>query len=150
MAKLSEMKSAELLSLYVTFLRALYHIHQNAHWKTSGENFYGNHLVFQRLYEATQENADMAAEKTIGLYNGLLDMPEKFSTICSQFNADNFDNNYALASLKAEQAFLQFSQLVYDQLKSSGAITLGLDDMIMAIASKSEVHVYLLKQIKST
>jgi DNA-binding ferritin-like protein len=132
----------EIMSLYVAFLRALYQILQEAHWKSTGTEFYGNHLLFERLYSATQETVDDAAEKTIGVFGELKDYHEIIAELCTKFESDNLIES----CLKAEQMFLAFSQNVYDDLKESGAMTLGLDDMIMSIASKHEVHVYLLKQ----
>ena len=137
---------AALMSLYVSFLRALYHIHQNAHWKTKGPEFYGNHLLFQRLYEATQEHVDQAAEKAVGLFGDFEDNHDQVKEICNKFNPENFNDNYIQAALKAEQTFLALSQTLYRQIKNLNAMTLGLDDMIMSIASAHEVHVYLLKQ----
>ena len=132
-----------LMSFYVGFLRALYNIHQTSHWKTKGNDFYGNHLLFQRLYEATQQSADEAAEKTIGLFDELKNQNEIIKTICQKFSSED---NYVKTSLEAEQAFLKLSKAIYDKLKSSNVMTLGLDDLVMAIAGRHEVHVYLLKQ----
>lgn len=135
-----------LMSMYVAFLRALYQIHQNAHWKASGSNFYGNHLLFQRIYEGTQQSADEAAEKTIGLYGELHEMSSNIQEITDKFSPEKFDGDLLSASLKAEQTFLALSQTVYNQLKNLKTMTLGLDDLIMSIANRHEVHVYLLKQ----
>ena len=66
------------LATYTAFLRSLYLIHQNSHWLSKGHNFYGNHIMFQRLYESAQTNADKAAEKLIGLYgNAAIDLGEQ-------------------------------------------------------------------------
>lgn len=135
-----------LISLYVAYLRALYQLHQNAHWKTKGSGFYGNHLLFQRLYEGTQETVDEAAEKALGVFGELKESNETIKEIVNKFNVENFDNDYIQASLKAEQTFLALSQTLYNQLKNLKAMTLGLDDLIMSIANRHEVHVYLLKQ----
>ena len=59
-------KCQKMANMYVAMLRAIYNVHQNNHWLTEGDNFYGNHLLFQRIYESAQENADLAAEKFIG------------------------------------------------------------------------------------
>lgn len=136
-----------LMSLYVAYLRALYQLHQNAHWKTKGSNFYGNHLLFQRLYEGTQESVDEAAEKALGVFGELKENNDLIKDIVNKFNVENFDNDYIQSLLKAEQAFLALSQTLYNQLKNLKAMTLGLDDLIMSIANRHEVHVYLLKQV---
>ena len=136
----------ELMSLYVAFLRALYNIHQNFHWRSKGDNFYGNHLLFQRLYEGTQEDADNAAERTIGLFDTLEGLDTVIATIVSKYSPEGFEGQLTQPALDAEQTFLAISEKLYQQLKESGDMTLGLDDLIMNIASRHEVHVYLLKQ----
>lgn len=141
------MDAKKQMSLYVAFLRALYQIYQNAHWETKGEVFYGNHLLFQRLYEATQEHVDNAAEKTIGVYGTLYKLDPLIARLCMKYSAKNFNDNWAKTILTAENIFLKFSQKLYDDLKDNNEITLGVDDLIMAISNAHEVHVYLLKQI---
>src|SRR5690606_14936816 len=48
-------EACKLLSMYVAFTRALYLLHQQNHWESVN---YGDHLLFQRLYEDAQEMAD--------------------------------------------------------------------------------------------
>lgn len=140
------MEPEKLMAQYVAFLRALYHIHQNAHWKSQGDNFYGNHLLFQRLYEGTSESVDMAAEKTLGVFDELEDMPDFINGIVAKFDFDKFDGDIVKAVLAAEEMFQKFSKSIYDKLKELSVMTLGLDDMLMELAGKHEVHIYLLKQ----
>jgi DNA-binding ferritin-like protein len=149
MKKLAQEKRSpqDLMSLYVTFLRALYLLHQQNHWRTPG---YAEHLLFQRIYEAVQEAVDEAAEKTMALYEKL-DKQEKVSTITDKFNPTEPTVLACLkSSLAAEIAFGKFAERVYNTLKEMNAITLGLDDMIMSQASGGEVRIFLLQQaIKS-
>ena len=137
---------SEIMSMYVAFLRGLYQLLQEAHWKSSGPEFYSKHLLFERLYKATQETVDEAAEKTLGVFGELHECHEIITDICDKFKPENFDNDYIQSTLKAEQMFLAFSQTIYDHLKQMKAITLGLDDLILSIASTHEIHIYLLKQ----
>lgn len=134
------MNPIDLMSLYVAYLRALYQIHQNNHWKTKGN--YGNHLLFQRLYEAVQEMADGAAEKTIGVFGDLNVSPEKIAEITEKFSTED----PVVSSLKAEKGFQALSTMVYDELEKADLLTLGIDDMIMSNANTSETHCYLLQQ----
>ena len=55
------------LSVALVHLKFLASVHQNHHWVTKGDPFYGDHLLFQRVYEATAEDIDTMAEKAIGL-----------------------------------------------------------------------------------
>jgi DNA-binding ferritin-like protein len=146
MKKLAQQrKPVDLMSLYVTFLRALYLLHQENHLKTPG---YAEHLLFQRLYEGVQEAVDEAAEKTIGVFGDLTKM-EKVSLLASQFDASKYGKGamaHLKSSLAGEVALGKFTERVYETLKESGAITLGLDDMLMSQASGGEVRIYLLQQ----
>jgi|SRR5271166_815639 len=140
----------ELACFYVAFLRSVSLQHQNAHWLARGDNFYGTHLLFERLYKSSQEDVDLAAEKMVGLFgNECLDLKmqaEMIGKILKQFSAESSVE----MSLAAEKKFLDISQKFYDKVKEADKMTLGLDDMIMAIASKREEACYLLQQTLKT
>lgn len=136
----------ELMSCYVAFLRVIYFIHQNNHWISKGTNFYGNHLLFQRIYESAQTDADLAAEKVVGLFGEeCLDFNLQKTLINKLLELKKEDDTIK-SSLEIEKKFLAFSKKVYGILEKSNKMTLGLDDMLMAIASKREESVYLLQQ----
>ncbi len=141
-------KVYKLANLYVASLRAIYLIHQHNHWTTKGASFYGNHLLFERLYTSATGDADMAAEKMIGLFGekGLdFDLQiDYMNKIVSKYAS--LDGNPVKMSLTIEKEFLQLSQSVFDTMEEEDAMTLGLDDMIMALASKHEENCYLLQQ----
>ena len=140
----------EFCNYYISFLRSLAILHQNNHWRTRGHNFYGNHLLFDKLYHAAADNSDLAAEKFIGVFSDdVLELPlhyEYMHKILKQFS----NGNPVETSLAAEKKFLEISKKLYDALKEAGKLTLGCDDMIMSIASKSEEAVYLLGQVEKT
>jgi len=144
MKKLAQQrKPLELMSLYVVFLKALYLLHQQNHWKTPG---YAEHLLFQRLYEGVQEPLDEAAERTVGLFGDLIKQ-EKVSAMVQQFAAKGDSAvDFLQSSLDAEVAFQEFAKRVYEMFKDSGTITLGLDDLLMSHCSLGEVRVFLLQQ----
>ncbi len=134
-------------STYLAFLRAIYMTHQHNHWTTKSKSFYGNHLLFQRLYESAQENADMAAEKFIGILGGeFLDFKNQSDAVSKILTRYASVSDQFEMSLKIEQDFLKFSKIAYDCFEGNKKMTFGLDDMIMSIASKREESVYLLKQ----
>jgi len=141
-------KVYKIANLYVATLRAIYFIHQNNHWTTKGSTFYGDHLLFERLYDASKGDADMAAEKMIGLFGEKaldFELQNSFmNKIVSKYAG--LDGNPAKMSLTIVKDFLQLSESVYKTIENEGSMTLGLDDMIMAIASKNEESCYLLQQ----
>lgn len=143
---------------YVAILRGLALIHQHAHWHCKSREYYGDHLLFDRLYTAVVANVDTAAEKTIGVFGdnlkdgqisleGHTELVNKFVRhVISQSNEKDAKFLLAKRSLVAEEIFLKYSEDLYNKLKKSNKITLGVDDMIMSIASAHEENVYLLKQ----
>jgi DNA-binding ferritin-like protein len=141
---------SEITCYYISFLRALALIHQSHHWLTRGKNFYGNHLLLDRIYKSAAENSDLAAEKLIGIFgDDSLELPlhaEYMHKLLEKFSS----GEPISTSLLAEKKFLELSQKFYDALKKADKMTLGLDDMIMAIASQREEAVYLLGQVEKT
>jgi DNA-binding ferritin-like protein len=155
MNKLAAADPAKLMNAFVSYLRALYMLHQNNHWQGGGQGAYGNHLLFERLYKQKQEDADAAAEKCIGLFGpesiDLSSQMPAITKIAAKFSYTNYagedvSHSYLTSSLEAEQEFVKFAKNLYDALKASDAMTLGLDDLIMSIASNAETSIYLLKQ----
>ena len=143
------------MAKYTAMLRGLAIIHQQAHWTSKDSNYYGDHLLLDRIYNAAADQVDGAAEKTIGLFgvNALtlkdhIDITVSFVNDVVSDSPEDADNANSLIerSLIAEGSFLDFSKKLYDSLKDSGTMTLGLDDLIMANASAHEESVYLLKQ----
>ncbi len=43
------------LAILLALLRSLNILHQSHHWQSEGNQFYSDHLLFQRLYEKIQE-----------------------------------------------------------------------------------------------
>jgi len=142
----SRKSAGKLMNVYVACLRAITIIHQTNHWKCKSPNFYGNHLLFERIYDDANKKLDEAAEKTIGLFgNDSIDNDVQMSLVKKmviKYSTDNYIEN----SIKAEEDFIELATKTYEELKSANDITLGLDDLIMAHASQSETSLYLLKQ----
>lgn len=139
--------AVELLNNYISLLRVIYLVHQNGHWKCAGSNFYGDHLLFERLYNNAKDRVDAIAEKLIGIYgNDSFDHKVSLDKIAelNKFNSEDHIDN----SLEAEKAFIQYAEDVYNRIKEMGEMTLGLDDLIMGQVSEAEESVYLLNQRK--
>ena len=135
-------EACKILSAYVAFTRALYTLHQQNHWEAQA---YGDHLLFQRLYEDAQDLADDAAERTMGLCGEVVF--EGADAIAKKFEARVKTLSSLLeSSLEIERAFQDVGQNTYNALKEKDMLTLGLDDLIMSQASQGEVHIYLLQQ----
>jgi hypothetical protein len=113
--------------------------------------------LYGKIYQAIGDQVDPAVEKGIGLFGDECGDPmmitARAAMIMSEYPSPRELNAPSIAAigLQIEKDFLGFSQNIYDALEKMGAMTLGLDDMIMANANAHEGHVYLLQQrIKSS
>lgn len=139
------------LAHLLAYLRAMYLSYQTSHWQTKGPAYYGNHLLFQRLYESVQDEIDALAEKIVGYVgpagvdlDGQVDL---VNTIASGLAATA---DHHVRGLESEVAFQRHVKAAYDAIKDAGVMTLGLDDFLMATASAHETNQYLLQQVLNT
>lgn len=141
-------KCSKTAALYIASLKAIALIHQHSHWTTKGDTFYGDHLLFERIYNSALGNLDTAAEKFMGLFGpDCLDyalQAELLNKVLLKYKG--LEGEPLSMSLSIEKDFIKFSQDAYNCFKDEGKLTLGLDDMVMTIASKREEAVYLLQQ----
>jgi hypothetical protein len=138
---------------YISFLRMMELWFHGAHHLARGDSFSGDHVnLYGKIYQAIGDQVDPAVEKGIGLFGDECGDPMMITAhatmIMSEYPSPRELNapSVAAVGLQIERDFLKFSQNIYNELKRSGAMTLGLDDMIMANANTHEGHVYLLQQ----
>lgn len=145
------------LSVVLSHLKALLAIHQNNHWTSMGDPFYGDHLLFSRLYDTVSDELDTVAEKAIGLgctsnVNMQLLCSQTLKLVCGVGSGSTIPKSSDLArkSLLAEMNFLKVIDSCMSSLEEMGMLTNGVDNMLQGIADKHEEHIYLLKQRCST
>lgn len=136
------------LSHILAALRAQYLSYQTSHWQSKGPTYYGNHLLFQRLYGSVQIEIDAVGEKLVG-YTGIdsVNLPAQIELIeayCSRWCQIECLHERGLQSEKDMQKLFKAT---YDNLKAQGSLPLGLDDFLMATASAHETNAYLLQQV---
>ena len=141
------------LSVVLVHLKFLFELHQNHHWTCMGDPFYGDHLLFSRLYEAIRPEIDSVAEKAIGLgCTSNVDLQLSCSQVlklvsgCGSASMIPQSSDLARKSLMAELNFLKVISNAMESLKECGLLTNGVDNMLQGIADVHEGHVYLLKQ----
>lgn len=124
-------------NLYVATLRAIYLIEQHCHWTTRGTGFYGDHLLFERLYKSAQDNSDLAAEKFLGCFGlealDYCQQCELMYKIIQKYH-DLVEKPLEQA-LAIEKDFLSFAEKAFKELEGQEAMTLGIDDAFTAISS---------------
>lgn len=141
-------ESIKIAALYVASLKAISLIHVHNHWTAKGIAFYSDHLLFERIYNDILKNLDMAAEKFIGLFGAsCLDYETQADLLHKVLiKYKNLEEAPVAIALQVEKDFLKFAQQAYNIFEDEETLTLGLDDLIMSIASKHEEIVYLLQQ----
>jgi DNA-binding ferritin-like protein len=141
-------KCSKIAALHVASLRAISLIHQHNHWTSKGKPFYGDHLLFERIYKTALDDMDLAAEKFIGLFGedcmNYVVQTDLLNKVLLKYKS--LDGKPLEQSLAIEKDFLKFSKDAYNCFEEEGALTLGLDDMLMTIANNREGAVYLLQQ----
>ena len=141
------------LSVLLVHLKFLAAIHQNHHWTTKGEPYYGDHLLFERLYGKVVGEIDAVAEKAIGLGSTAnVDIVLQHNQLCKLVQGYGMTTTIpqptelAKRSYLAEMNFLKATAHLVEHLKECGLLTRGLDNLIAGIEDCHEGHIYLLKQ----
>ncbi len=142
-----------LLAAVVAFLRAEAMIHQAHHWQARGQNYYSDHLLFERLYDELLGDIDKVAERMIGSGHVIFAQPilhaKHVSAVVQKFYDGAPPNptpdEHVLISLRAILCTLVMLKIVYGALEQQGLLSHGLDNLLQGVADKHEEHVYLLK-----
>lgn len=142
------------LSVLLVHLRYLREMHQTHHWVSKGDPFYGDHLLFDRLYSVITGEIDQVAEKAVGLGSeknvDLSLQLKQLEKMCSgaygMSQTIPQPTELAKRSLAAEKNFLKTVSVLVERLEHQGALTPGLENMLGGIADVHEGHAYLLKQ----
>ena len=141
------------LSVVLVYLRFLGILNQTNHWISKSDPFYGDHLLFERIYNNITEEIDGMAEKAVGLggtqnVNASLQTSQVARLIAAHTMHSTIPQSTDLArsSLRAETPFLRIIDEVHNTLKEMGMLSLGTDNFLAGVADVHESHVYLLKQ----
>lgn len=136
------------LSQLLAYSRASFLSYQTSHWQASGSSAYGDHLLFQRLYGSLYEEIDQLGEKMVGYFGPTaVDMPAQGAQIAAHLEAFAKIECPHRRGLEVEAGAQDRFKRAYDAIKGVGAMTLGLDDWLMAMANAHETNTYLLQQV---
>ena len=137
------------LAGFLAVTEGLQIIHHSHHWQTKGENFYGDHLLYQRLYEAIVGEIDLIGEKLIGVSQDV-SLTNYFKRVKAMEvflkAVTHSDQPYVVVSHDAEIAYVRLGGELMDKLEQAGLLTRGLEQMLGNILDKHEEHIYLLEQ----
>jgi DNA-binding ferritin-like protein len=136
-----------LLSHLLAALRAAQQSHWTMHWQVQGTSFYGDHQMFERLYEGLTEEIDTLAEKMVaGFGEGVVSLPEQMQWQAYLAHEWDKDDDLYYRALHIEQYLQKHFKQTYDALKRIDQMSLGLDDFLMSTANSHETNLYLLGQ----
>lgn len=137
------------LAGFLAITEALQMLEHSHHWQTKGENFYGDHLLYQRLYETILGEIDLIGEKLIGVSQqpSLTNYFKRIKAMEVFLKAvTHNDQPYIVVSHDAELAYVRMGGELMDNLEQAGLLTRGLEQMLGNILDKHEEHIYLLDQ----
>lgn len=141
------------LGVLLVRLKVLSDVHKTHHWISSGDAFYGDHLLFQRLYDEIVDEIDSVAERAVGLggpANVNINLVAHQVVNCIAQNTvvatiPQPDQLFA-ESLRREKAFLDVIDHLLNSMTMRGTLTNGIENLVQGIADTHESHVYLLQQ----
>lgn len=148
------------LSIITGALKALYNLYQSYHWQSSGEHYYGDHLLFQRFYEDLLPQIDNVGERAVGLsQNASIVDATKINNVASIFMSQIEKGEGFIGepsdilfkkSKKAEECFKYILETSMTTLEQKGLLTGGVSNLIEDIMDQHETSCYLIGQrIKS-
>ena len=142
------------LAVVLACFRAEAMIHQAHHWQTRGSSYYGDHLLFERVYGEVNGFIDRIAERAVGSGQEILVQPlmqishmVAFSKLFySDAPVQPTPEEMPLLSLRALLKSSLLLQVVYTSLEQKGLLSNGTDNLLQDVADKQESLSYLLKQ----
>ena len=146
--ELENMGVKALLGL-LAVLRAMVWEYYTSHWKVRGVDFYGNHLLYARMYEHIQGEVDDLAEKILGVAGGdpagLDPIPQMEMAQRWLFSVEHIDCRFERAE-KMERALLDAIKQASDACEAGGLLSPGVDNMLDQMYDDHEGHIYLIQQ----
>lgn len=140
------------LGAVLAILRAAATLHQTHHWQTRGSSFYGDHLLFERLYNDSLGFIDQIAERAVGSGSRDLVCPKiqmnQVARLVEIWSPDSEPDalGMAIRSLEAEKWIISFVRFASSELNSKGRLSDGTENLLQGIADKHEEFLYLLQQ----
>lgn len=131
----------------LAMLRAMHWNYWTMHWQSRGNPFYGDHLMFERIYTSIIDEIDGLAEKMVALIG-----PEAVDPVDSMSRAHKFEavwaktGDHAKRALASEAALQAAIKHTFDLLEKNGQLSLGLNDFLMGLANDHETNGYLAGQ----
>lgn len=142
------------LGAITAVMRAAVMMHQTHHWQTRGSSFYGDHLLFERLYNDSVGFVDQLAERSVGSGSRELVCPKHQATMIralvfhwSQGTSDDpSPAEMVSTSLEIVRCVIDCISAARYDLNQKGQLSDGIDNLLQGVADKHEEFTYLLQQ----
>jgi starvation-inducible DNA-binding protein len=130
-------------------MRAAYLTYRNAHWQARGPNFYGHHLLFERLYDESKDQIDKLAEQAVGSYgsDAIREDAQIIAERVAEFAQHADPVSKSLAAARTVRAKLTTA---FKTMQVDGQLGLGWEDLLTELAQGTDSHIYLLQQTGSS
>lgn len=146
-AYLKQADDQNLLSGLLAILRAIQWMHLTAHWITKGNAYYGDHLLFERLYLGMTDEIDGLAEKLVAMHGPEAVCPKVQSKMLANIVATQAGQKGILQRAKFSEDVLQVVlKTIFESLEDRRELSLGMNDFLAALANAHETNQYLLGQ----
>ncbi len=136
--------SATHLGALLALLRGVSWVHWTAHWVMEGEASYGDHELFDRLYQSTTGQIDALAEKLVATYGS--DVVDPVSQAHQMVSALTSWSNESCAIKRSAWAERSLQVAIEDVLTQSGDLSVGMENFLEGLADEHETNLYLLGQ----
>jgi len=139
-------QASHVLGSLLAILRAVAWSHTTSHWQVAGDQSYGDHQLFGKLYDPISSEVDKLAEKLVASFGPVsvdaINQAKVLAFVLSHWDVpDPFERG-----LRAEQTLQSVIQQALDALEDMGQLSLGMDDLLRTMANDHETHLYLLQQ----
>lgn len=131
-----------LLDLWAA-LRSAHHVYWTAHWQAKGAPYYGDHLLYQRLYEARVKEIDRVAEAIAAIYGA-----DKLAPV----PAWNAAGTVLAGTVSASNPPIRAAELILTAANRTNAAIgqhpygVAVNNVIAGIADSALEALYLLQQ----
>ena len=124
-------------------LRGQTWLYHTLHWQSMGPNFYGQHLLFERLYTALPDQYDGLAEKSVALFGPAAVEPVA-AILSAAGHLSKWTGDPLAAGLASEADLTAAIGLALEQAEADP----GLTNFLQGLADEHQTNVYLLQQVQ--
>jgi len=128
----------------LAILTAQQRLYRSLHWSAKGDPFYGDHLLFQRLYEDLDKTTDQVAERAVGLYGDEV----AAATPVHRMALDRLDHWEQEIPTGLARALTSERELLSAVNTALPDASVGTQNLLEEVASRAEEHLYLLNRRK--